>query len=127
MRAAHLLTHFGTWVLLASTLTQTAFGQGGAASQLSGLVTDPTGAVVVGAQITVRNAETGLSQSTQTSREGHYVLANLPPGFYEVVIAAPGFVRLRQIRVRRRRRKPCASSASSPAATLPTSDRRLEQ
>jgi outer membrane receptor protein involved in Fe transport len=96
MQAAHLLTHFCRSVLLASALTQAALGQGGAAAQLSGLVTDPTGAVVVGAQVTVRNAETGLSQSTQTTREGHYVLANLPPGFYEVVIAAPGFVRLRQ-------------------------------
>jgi len=53
---------------------------------IGGLVMDPTGAVVVGAEITVVNVQTGLTRKTTTSAEGVYSFPNLTPGQYELEI-----------------------------------------
>ena len=56
-----------------------------------GTVTDPSGAVVAGAKVTVKNAETGLERSTQTSADGSYSIPELPVGTYTVTITQSGF------------------------------------
>jgi len=58
---------------------------------IRGTVTDPSGAVIRGAAVTARQAETGLSRSTTTDRDGNYVLLELPLGHYSVHAAAKGF------------------------------------
>ena len=58
---------------------------------IRGVVTDPTGAVIQGASVTARQAETGLSRTTTTDREGNYVLLELPVGHYSLQVAAKGF------------------------------------
>jgi hypothetical protein len=58
---------------------------------IRGTVTDPSGAVVVGAKVTAKNQATGLSHDTTTGSEGGYVLAELPAGQYEVSAEAQGF------------------------------------
>src|SRR3984957_13675162 len=58
---------------------------------IRGTVTDPTGAVIPGAAVTARQAETGLSRSTTTERNGTYVLLELPVGHYSLQVAAKGF------------------------------------
>ncbi len=63
---------------------------------LSGTVTDPTGAVVVGAQVQVTNVATGISAATQTNSEGMYRVPFLRPGTYRVTITAPGFKRFQR-------------------------------
>jgi len=69
-----------------------AFGQAQAnAGDLVGLVTDPEGARVPGAAVTVRNLATNFSRSTTTNSEGAYQLLALPPGHYEVTIESAGF------------------------------------
>src|SRR5438093_4131131 len=56
-----------------------------------GTVTDASGAVVSGAQVTVRNINTGLERSTQTSADGSYSAPELPIGTYSVTVSQSGF------------------------------------
>jgi len=65
-------------------------------STLEGTVTDPSGAVVSGAQVVLTNAETGVSQTTQTNSEGYYHFPSLPPGKYTVKASAKGFMSVAQ-------------------------------
>jgi hypothetical protein len=56
-----------------------------------GTVTDTSGAVVSGAKIAVKNENTGLERSTQTSADGSYSVPELPLGTYTVTISQAGF------------------------------------
>ena len=56
-----------------------------------GKVTDPTGAVVAGASVTVTNTETNISKAVPTSGEGNYETTHLLPGAYRVRAESPGF------------------------------------
>ena len=58
---------------------------------IRGAVTDPSGAVIQGAEVTARQAETGLSRRTTTDRDGNYVLLELPVGHYSLQVAGKGF------------------------------------
>src|ERR1041385_6193094 len=57
-----------------------------------GTVTDPNGAVVTGAKVSVKNLATGLERSTTTDDAGNYTVAELPIGPYEVRVEQSGFV-----------------------------------
>lgn len=81
-------------VLLAATLvfTASAIGQSQAnAADLSGTVTDPTGAVVAGATVTARGSGTGIVRTATSNAEGNYQFIGLPPGDYEVTVEAKNF------------------------------------
>ncbi len=56
-----------------------------------GTVTDPSGAVVAGAKVTVKNTGTGLERSTETSGDGSYSMPELPIGTYTVTVTQTGF------------------------------------
>jgi hypothetical protein len=58
---------------------------------LSGAVTDPSGAVVPGAQVTVHSLATGLDRQITTDNAGIYVVPSLEPGDYQVQAKAAGF------------------------------------
>ncbi len=56
-----------------------------------GTVTDSSGAVVAGATVKVRNADTGLERTTQTTPDGSYRVPELPIGTYNVTFSQTGF------------------------------------
>ena len=58
---------------------------------ISGTVTDPSGAVVAGANVTVANVDTGLMRTVVTDGMGRYRALLLPVGLYEVHVKQPGF------------------------------------
>ncbi len=66
-------------------------GGGGVAGTVSGVVTDPNGAVVPGATVTITNSETQQSVVTSTSSEGRYTSPVLAPGTYSVKVDSSGF------------------------------------
>ncbi len=56
-----------------------------------GKVTDPTGAVLAGATVTLLNENTNVTASTKTGTTGDYVFSNIIPGPYQISITASGF------------------------------------
>jgi hypothetical protein len=60
-------------------------------ARISGRVTDPTDAVIVGAQCTITNIETNVSIATITNEDGIYVIADLRPATYKLIIQKEGF------------------------------------
>jgi len=56
-----------------------------------GTVTDSSGAVVSGATVKVRNVDTGLERTAQTTPDGSYAVPELPIGTYDVTISQSGF------------------------------------
>src|SRR5437667_1294748 len=59
---------------------------------ITGQVTDPSGAVVVGATVTAENTATSVKTSAQTNGSGVYTIRFLPIGTYTVTIESKGFV-----------------------------------
>src|SRR5579872_522889 len=83
-----MLRRFLCLVLLSAALpllAQNNFGR------ISGTVTDPTGAAVAGATVTVRNTDTQAVRNEKTDDHGFYVADNLPIGPYAVEVNHPGF------------------------------------
>src|SRR5438874_4110288 len=60
-------------------------------AQLSGHVTDESGAVLPGVTVTATQTDTGLTRSVTTDANGTYVLPNLPTGPYRLEAALQGF------------------------------------
>jgi hypothetical protein len=67
---------------------------------ISGIVTDPTGAVLPGVDVKLTHVETGLVRSVVTNDEGRFYAAALPAGTYEIVAELPGFKRFERKGVR---------------------------
>src|SRR5882762_7535644 len=63
----------------------------GAGATLTGTVTDRSGAVIPKAEISVKNAATGVTRSSETNSAGFYTAPGLPPGNYAVSVIAAGF------------------------------------
>lgn len=75
-----------------------ALAQAGRGS-ISGMVSDPSGAIVPGAQITLLNQATGYTQHTVTSTAGLYNFISLNPGVYQVTASQKGFASVAQDKV----------------------------
>src|SRR5215467_10154445 len=60
-------------------------------STILGTVTDPSGAVVTGATVTVKNEGTSFERTMVTGESGDYRIAGLEVGRYQVSVSAPGF------------------------------------
>jgi hypothetical protein len=74
----------------------TVFAQTGGTGSIQGTVTDPSGAVVVGAAVDAANNATGIKTDTVTTDAGVFVLPQLLPGVYTVTVTATGFESLKQ-------------------------------
>ena len=76
-----LLGLMNTWVVAQTT----------SSGNITGVITDPSGAVLPGATITLRSIETGSTQTTASNGNGVYRFALLLPGEYSVSATAKGF------------------------------------
>jgi hypothetical protein len=59
--------------------------------QITGVVTDPTGSIVIGATVTVTNPQTSVARQTATNGAGLYSFPSLQPGVYNVKVEISGF------------------------------------
>src|SRR5438067_11737589 len=58
---------------------------------VTGKVTDPNGAIVPGATVTIKNVETNVENSVTTNEDGSYSFPLLQPGHYTLTVTAQGF------------------------------------
>jgi Carboxypeptidase regulatory-like domain/TonB dependent receptor len=72
----------------------------GQTANLSGMVTDASRAVVVGASISITKESTGLKQVTSSNALGFYFTSFLVPGYYTITAEAQGFGRVTRSRVK---------------------------
>src|SRR5438874_11059968 len=71
---------------------QAAFAQATIqAGSIQGVITDPSGAVVPGATVTISNRATGQTKNLTTSSSGAYNSGPMPPGDYSVKASGQGF------------------------------------
>ncbi len=84
------------WIVVGSGLGPAmgsiVFGQEIKAN-IEGVVTDPAGAVIAGANLTLENEATGLRRTARTDGAGFYTYRLLPVGRYRLTVEAQGFTR----------------------------------
>jgi hypothetical protein len=78
-------------VIATLTLFVPRIASGQATAGITGTVTDPSGAVIPNASVTVTDESTNVSQKTTTSSAGTYAFRGLNPGKYTVTVEAQGF------------------------------------
>jgi len=76
-------------LLAVALLTTAAYAQGSA--NILGTVTDPSGAAVPNAKVTITNVDTGITRATTTNETGNYAARELPIGRYTVLVEVAGF------------------------------------
>src|SRR6266436_332444 len=80
------------WAVLVCLVFGTnAFPQTGINATLSGTVSDATGALIPGVEVTATNTATGVASVSLSNESGTYRFPSLQPGAYEVTSALPGF------------------------------------
>ncbi|WP_243293546.1 TonB-dependent receptor [Geothrix mesophila] len=91
--------HFAGSSLVALLVAAAPIMAQGVSTQLGGRVLDNQGAGVAGATVVIRNAETGLTRTLQTSAEGRYLATLLPVGPYTVTVTKAGFQTASNVKV----------------------------
>src|ERR1700733_12117111 len=81
-------------IFLLVLVTGAAFAQMSGSGTITGTLTDPSGAVVPGAAVTLRDTDTGIERKTQTNEAGIYNATFLKPSHYEVSVSKPGFAKV---------------------------------
>ncbi len=83
------------WLLLLAFLfamPAAVFGQGYFGT-VTGVLTDPTGAVIPGARVTLTDQEKGYTFNATSDGDGRYLYRSIPPGVYSVTAEMPGFAK----------------------------------
>ena len=91
------MTHKRTYLaarallLIVASIGPTAALAQTTAAQITGIVKDPTGAMIPGANVRIENQQTGNFLLTVTSDEGRYLFRSLEPGNYSLTVSMPSF------------------------------------
>src|SRR5579864_959809 len=66
---------------------------------VTGIVTDPSGAVVAGATVTLTDVSTNVARTANTNSAGRYTFVDVTPGIYSVSVTKAGFSTVKTDRV----------------------------
>jgi len=77
-------------IVCALLCASSVFGQA-ATGTITGTVIDPAGAVVAGANVEVKNTQTGAVYPVISTNTGNFSVSQLPPGTYELDVTVAGF------------------------------------
>jgi hypothetical protein len=86
-KALNIILVMAGWLILLPLVVQAQVGESG----LAGLVSDPTGAMISGAQIALHSIDGSTIRSVTSRQDGTYVIPTLLPGRYTLTISAEGF------------------------------------
>src|SRR3982751_6365870 len=79
-------------IALLTSLDSVSRGQSlGGAGTIDGVVTDPSGAAVPNASVTISNSVSGFQKKAATDANGGFRLRNVPPNSYHMEVSAPAF------------------------------------
>src|SRR5260370_22814433 len=76
---------------MACLMAACAYGRGGGNAAMTGTVTDPTGAVIVGANVTMTQIGTDVKRTASTNENGQFTIPSLSPANYRLSVEAGGF------------------------------------
>ena len=79
------------FLVLIASAAHFALGQGIITGTIKGTATDPSGAIVQGAQVTITNTTQGATRTTTSGADGSFSLFAVPIGTYTINVSAPGF------------------------------------
>ena len=91
MTAKRLISGILSLVLVAAVMGPCLMAQSLASGDITGTVSDPSGAVVPGTVVSLENDATGETRKTTTGANGAYRFSLLPPGNYTLTVSAPNF------------------------------------
>ncbi len=96
----HFISVLGGVLLTVIGSAPTLLAQGSGTGSISGTIKDSSDAVLPGATVVIKQAETGATREVVTDARGRYAAPNLPPGPYEVTATLTGFGQLTRSGVR---------------------------
>src|SRR5271170_328518 len=85
-----LFLGIGTFFIALAILATPSLLKGQGSASINGTVTDASGAVVPGADISVSNQATNATRATRTDATGTYSVSSLVPGIYDITVAKAG-------------------------------------
>ena len=91
LRRVHMNYPHGFKLLIALSLAGAVAASAGTGGNVAGTVTDQSGGVIPAVAVSIRNAETGIGQTTVTNGEGFFAFPALTEGRYELEINQPAF------------------------------------
>ncbi len=92
----HSMFTLGIAILCMALCVSSGNAQTSGSASLSGVVSDPTGAVVPGATVEIHNPVSQFSRSTTTDSTGRFSFTNIPFNPYHLAVTAKGFAPMRQ-------------------------------
>ncbi|HUI84598.1 MAG TPA: carboxypeptidase regulatory-like domain-containing protein [Candidatus Binatia bacterium] len=93
MTAKRLITGILALLVIAVVMAPSLMAQSLISGDLTGTVTDPSGAVVSGAAVTLKSDATGATRTATTGSNGNYRFSLLSPGNYTITVTAPNFAK----------------------------------
>jgi hypothetical protein len=90
-RAAYLLALAFAFQLLSFGALPAWAQSAGTGGSISGVIADPSGAVIPTATVKILNPVTGYTRTTATDAAGHFSFSNVPLNNYHLAVTAPGF------------------------------------
>jgi hypothetical protein len=69
-------------------------------ASITGTVTDPSGAAVANAKVTIASPERGITRTAEANGSGDYLFAALPVGTYDMTVTSPGFKKYQAKRIK---------------------------
>jgi hypothetical protein len=91
MRIRSVKLFLALLVLVCAGSALSAWAQSTSTGTVAGSVTDPTGALVAGAAVTLTDTATNIARPTTTNASGRYIYVDVNPGIYSITVSKAGF------------------------------------